>query len=67
MDRKELLKERDNTISKETKIPSVLTCSMSLQNISKVFCKHQNNLSIDKAFKVIFQNDPVTAFRQKIT
>ena len=64
MDRKELLKERDNTTSKETKIPLVLTHSRSLPNISKVFCNHWNILSINKAFKEFFQNEPVTAFRR---
>ena len=41
MDRKDLKKKKkDNTTSKETKIPLVLTYSQSLPNISKVFCKH---------------------------
>ena len=64
MDRKELLKERDNTTSKETKIPLVLTHSWSLPSISKVFCNHWNILYINKAFKEFFQNEPVTAFRR---
>ena len=33
MDRKELLKERDNTTSRETKTPLVLTYSPSLKPI----------------------------------
>ena len=37
MDRNKLLKERDNTTSKETKILLVLTYNQSLPNISKVF------------------------------
>ena len=40
MDRKELLKERDKTTAKETKIPLVSTYSWSLPNIGKVVCKH---------------------------
>ena len=40
MDRKELLKERDNHISKETEIPLVLTYNRSLPNISKVVHKN---------------------------
>ena len=63
MNRKELLKERDNNTSKETKISLVLTHSWSLPNISKVAHKLWNILSIKKAFKEIFQNEPVTAFR----
>ena len=63
MGRKELLKERDSTTSKETKIPVVLTYSQSLLYISKVFHKHWNILHINKAFKEIFQNEAVTAFR----
>ena len=62
MNRKEFLKERDNTTSKETIIPLVLTYNPSLPNISKVVRKHWNLLSINKAFKKIFQNEPVTAF-----
>ena len=61
MHKKELLKERDNTTSKETKIPLVLTYCQSLPNISKVV---RNILSINKAFKEIFQNELVTAFRR---
>ena len=38
MDRK-LLKERDDTTSKERKIPLVLTDSQSLPNIGTDFCK----------------------------
>ena len=64
MGRNELLKERDNTTSKETKIPLVLTYSRSLPNISKVVRKHWNSLSINEACKEIFQNEPVTAFRR---
>ena len=64
MDRKELLKERDNTSSKEKKIQLVSTCSRSLTNISKVVCKYWNILFINKAFKEIFQNEPVTVFRR---
>ena len=66
MNRKELffLKKGDNTTSKETKIPLVLTYSLSLPNISKVVRKHWNILSIkNKACKEIFQNETVTAFR----
>ena len=63
MDRKELLKESDNTTSKETKISLVLTYSRSLPNISTVARNHWNILSINKAFKGIFQNELVTAFR----
>ena len=62
MDRKELLKERDNTTSKEIKIPLVLTYSRSLQNISKVDRKHWNILSINKANKENFQNKLIVAF-----
>ena len=40
MDREELLKERENNTSKETKIPLVLTYNRSLPNISKVVYKH---------------------------
>ena len=61
MHKKELLKERDNTTSKETKIPQILTYCQSLPNISKVV---RNILSINKAFKEIFQNELVTAFRR---
>ena len=50
MDRKVLLKERDNTTSKETKIPLILTDSQCLPNISKVVHKHWNILSINKDF-----------------
>ena len=64
MDWKELLKERDSTTSKETKIPLVLTNSRSLPNISKVGRKNWNNLSVNKAFKEIFQNELATAFRR---
>ena len=63
MDRKETLKERGNTTSKETKILLVLTYNRSLTSISEVVRKHWNTLSIDKAFKEIFKNEPVTAFR----
>ena len=58
MDRKELLKARDNTIFKEIKISLVLTCNWSLPNIGKVVRKHWNILSISKGFKEIFQNEP---------
>ena len=51
MDKKEFLKERDYTTSKETKIPLVLTYNQSLPNISKVTCKHESVLSINKSFK----------------
>ena len=54
MDRKKLLKERDNTTSNETKIPLVLTYNRSLTNIRKVVRKHWNILSINKSFKGIF-------------
>ena len=64
MDRKELLKEKESTTSKETKIPLGLTYSPSLPNISKVVRKHWNILSISKAFKEIFQNKSVTTFRR---
>ena len=47
MNRKELLKERDSTTSKETIIPLVLTFSRSLPNISKVVRKDWNFLSIN--------------------
>ena len=62
VDRKELLKERDKTTSKETKIPLVLTYSRSLTNINKVVRKYWNILSINKAFKEIFQIELVTTF-----
>ena len=62
MNRKELLNERDNSPSKETKIPLILPYSRSLSNISKVSSKHWNILSTNKAFKEIFQNEPVTPF-----
>ena len=55
MDRKELLKKRDNTTSKETKIPLVLTYSWSLPNISKVVHKHCNILSVTKHSKRFFR------------
>ena len=64
MDRKELLKERDNPTSKVTAISLVLTYSRSLPNISKVVRKYWNILSINKAFKEIFQNEPIIAFRR---
>ena len=51
IDWKELLKERDNTTSKETKIPRVLKKNRSLPNISKVVRKHWNFLSMNKSFK----------------
>ena len=54
MDRKKLLKERDNTTSNETKIPLVLTYNRSLTNIRKVVRKHWNISSINKSFKGIF-------------
>ena len=63
MDRTELLKERDNKTSTETKLPLVLAYSQFLPNISKSVRKHWNILSIIKAFKEILQNEPVTAFR----
>ena len=62
MDRKELLKERDKTTSKETKIPLVLTYSRSLTNINTVVRKYWNILSINKALKEIFQIELVTTF-----
>ena len=40
MDRKEILKERGNTTSKETKILLVLTYNRSLTSISEVVRKH---------------------------
>ena len=64
MDRKELLKERDNTTQEETEIPLVLTNTRSLPNISKVIRKQWKIVSLNKAFKEIFQNEPVTAFRR---
>ena len=64
MDRKELLKERDNTTPEETEIPLVLTNTRSLPNISKVIRKQWKIVSLNKAFKEIFQNEPVTAFRR---
>ena len=60
---KELLKKRDNATSKETKIPLASTYNQSLTNISKVFPKYWNILSVNKSFKQIFQNEPVTAFK----
>ena len=63
VNRKELLNERDNTTSKETKIPLVLTYNWSLQNTAKVVCNHWNILSINKSFNKIFQNETVTAFK----
>ena len=42
----------------------VLIYSRSPPNISEVVRKHRNILSINKAFKEIFQNEPVTAFRR---
>ena len=63
INRKELLKKRDNATSKETKIPLVSTYNQSLTNISKVFRKCWNILSVNKSFKWIFQNEPVTAFK----
>ena len=60
---KELLKKRDNATSKETKIPLASTYNQSLTNISKVFRKYWNILSVNKSFKQIFQNEPVTAFK----
>ena len=52
MDWKELLKERGNTTSEETKIWLV-----------QVACKHWNIFSISKSFKDYFQNEPVKAFK----
>ena len=49
------LKERENTASKETKIPLVLTYNRSLSNISKVVRKYWNILSINKSFKEFFR------------
>ena len=46
------------------KIPLVLTYSRSLPNISKVVRKHWNILSINKAFKEVFQNEPVADFER---
>ena len=54
----------NNTTSKETKILLLLIYSSSLLDISKVVCKCWNILYINKAFKEIFQNEPVTAFRR---
>ena len=65
MDKKELLKERDNTVSKEPNIPLVLTYSWSLPSISKVFHNYWKILSIFKVFKETFENKPVIAFRRK--
>ena len=65
MDRKQILKEKENTNSKETNISLVLTYSRSLANISKVVRKHWNISSINKAFKEIFHNEPATTFRRK--
>ena len=64
MGRKELSKKRDSTTSKETNIPLVLKYRRSLPNIGKVVRKHWNILSINKAFKEIFQNEPVTVFKR---
>ena len=49
IDGKELLKERDSTTLKETRISLVLT---RLPNISKVVRKHWNILSIKRFFKM---------------
>ena len=53
IDKKEFLKERDNTTSTETKIPLVLTYIRSLPIITNVVRKHCNILSIGKVFKEI--------------
>ena len=58
MDKKELLKERDNTVSKEANIPPVLTYSWSLPSISKVFHNYWNILSILKYSKKLFRMNP---------
>ena len=50
MDRKELLKETDNTTSKETKTPLVLTYSRSLPDISKVVCLFIHKRSLQRDF-----------------
>ena len=58
MDKKKLLKERDSTTSKETKI-LVLTYSQSPPKFIKVVCKQWNILSINKwffSFRVFFHN-----------
>ena len=57
-------KRKDITTLKETKIALVLTYGRSLPSISKVACKHWNILCINKAFKEVFQNEQVTAFRR---
>ena len=51
INRKELLKKRDTATSKETKIPLASTYNQSLTNISKVFRKYWNILSVNKSFK----------------
>ena len=65
MDRKEVIKEKGNITSKKTNILLVLTDNQSLLDITKDVHKHWNILSINKAFKEIFQNQLVTAFRQR--
>ena len=65
MDRKELIKEKGNITSKEANILLVLTYNQSLLDITKDVHKHWNILSINKTFKEIFQNQLVTAFRQR--
>ena len=63
MDRKELLKGKNNTTSKEEKIPRVLRNNWSRLNITKVACKYWNNLVINKSFKKISENQPAFAFQ----
>ena len=64
MDREELLKEKNNTISKETKylLILLLTHNRVLLHISKVVRKLGNILSIKKSL-LIFQNEPVTGLK----
>ena len=59
----ELLNEKENAASKETKIPLALTYNRSLPNISKVVRKQWNVLSINKSSKEFVQNELVIAFK----
>lgn len=56
INRKELVEERFNTISKEVKVVLVLTYNQSLPNNSKIVSKLWNILSINRSFKHTFQN-----------
>ena len=55
MDRKEPPQEKQKSAR--------LRINRSLPNISKVVRKHWKILFINKSFKEIFQNEPVTAFK----